>query len=496
MAEAQQLRAHYPTFRYQEYSWELIGDSELKLNFVYQIENSHSPDKHLTFRPSVTLHGVTQALIEKLGAQSLEKYVFSIGMAELYSYWKTTASPTIEVSAGSLTNEQIAFWQKLLLKGMGEFFYQNNIDFSDPDFVKIISSNSDTQNGSSEISTQESPPEHSNPEQNKKILIPIGGGKDSAVTLELLKKQFAVGTYTVSTPQAAQDIISASNIPQENQVQITRVLDPQLLELNAKGFLNGHVPISAYLAFLSILTADLFGYEYIAISNERTSNEGNVWYCDQEINHQYSKTYEFERDLQTYVAAYLPKNAPLYFSFLRPLYELQIAQLFTPFTQLHPIFRSCNRGQKQNIWCTECSKCLFAWTILFPFLGPEKLTTYFGNNLFENQNLWPIAQELLGLSTTKPFDCVGTHEESTLAFYLCIQYYLTRQLPLPALLQKVHQELETNPKLQNGPDGTTNYQARVHTLLTDWNTEHSLPLEFAEVLQQELAKSTQYAPNS
>lgn len=522
MAEAEQLRAQYPTFTYQEFSWKLIGESDLELQFLYQIKHSTDPEKTISFQPSLKIHGVTQSMVERLGEASLSSYAFSIGMAELFSYWKTTASPTIEVAAGYLNQEQITFWHKLLLKGMGEFFYQNNIAISDPSFVKIVSTNSATTTSinsgansgavfgansgvnsgassdavSSPSSTNNQTTNNQTPNSAKKVLIPIGGGKDSAATLEILKKEFTVGTYTVSAPEAAQSVINASNIPQENQIRITRELDPKLFELNSNGFLNGHVPISAYLAFVSILTADLFEYGYVAISNERSSNEGNVWYCDQEINHQYSKTYEFERDLQAYATTYLPKNAPFYFSFLRPLYELQIAQLFTQFTQHHPVFRSCNRGQKQNIWCTECSKCLFAWTILFPFLGPDKLTQYFGNNLFENENLWTVAQELLGLSTTKPFDCVGTHEESILAFYLCTQYYLSKNLPLPPLLQKVHQELETNPKLKTGPNRTTDYQARVQALLTDWNAENSLPPEFTQLLQQEVAKSAQYGPNS
>jgi UDP-N-acetyl-alpha-D-muramoyl-L-alanyl-L-glutamate epimerase len=227
----------------------------------------------------------------------------------------------------------------------------------------------------------------------------------------------------------------------------------------------------------------------VAISNERSSNEGNTWYCDQEINHQYSKTYEFERDLQAYVQNYLPKNAPFYFSFMRPLYELQIAQIFAQFTDYHQVFRSCNRGQKQNAWCTECSKCLFAWTILFPFFDHDELTNYFGRNLFDNENLWQTAQELLGLSNTKPFDCVGTHEESAIAFYLCIKHYQKNDRPLPTLLEKVDHELKTNPKLQNGPDGQSDYENRAKSLLSAWNLENSLPSEFAHILKNELEKA-------
>lgn len=484
MADAQKLRTQYKTFTYQDYSWKLLDGNNLKINFVFTI------GKDIAFDPSVTIHNVTQQMIDALGTDAVNNYVFQIGMAELYSYWKATASPEIIIKAGKLTREAIEFWHKLLLKGMGEFFYTNNIDFSTPDFVTFVA---DSENEHIRTTHRDKKLQGNS---NSRVLVPIGGGKDSVVTLEILKNHCDVGTFTVSTPDSAQNIINVSKITQEKQIQISRVLDPKIFELNERGFLNGHVPISAYLAFLSIFTADLFGYEYVAISNERSSNEGNVWYCDQEVNHQYSKTFEFENDLQEYSNKFLPKNAPLYFSFMRPLYELQIAQIFSQFTDHHPVFRSCNRGQKQNIWCGECSKCLFAWTILFPFLGPDKLTNYFGNNLFENKRLLPIAQELLGLSTNKPFDCVGTHEETISAFYLSVRYYTKNQEPLPELLAQVNQELETNQKLQYGPDGESNYETRTQNILNDWNSQNSLPEKFTSILKKELEKSKVYAPNS
>lgn len=495
MVETNQLRDRHKTFTYQEYSWELINDSDLKLKFVYKI----SPD--IFFDPSVTIHNVTQDMIDKLGKDKIDNYAFNIGLSEMYSYWKTTASPEIIIQAGQLSQEQIDFWQKLLLKGMGEFFYQNKIEFSTPDFIKITSDSNKTHlplSGRDEYSTTSSE-SNTSTDQNStkpKVLIPVGGGKDSSVSLELLKKNFEVGTYTVSAPKSAQQIIDISRIPKENHINISRILDPKLFELNENGYLNGHVPISAYLAFLSLLTADLFGYTHIAISNERSSNEGNVWYCDQEINHQYSKSYEFESDLQAYVAKHISEDAPLYFSFLRPLYELQIAQIFSQFADYHPVFKSCNRGSKHNTWCGECSKCLFAWTIMFPFLGSQKLTAYFGKNLFEDENMWQTTLELLGLSNTKPFDCVGTHEETIAAFFLSIQSLKKNAgspsataKKLPIILEKVESELQTNDKLKNGPEGQTSYQERADKILDGWNNQNSLPTLFNDILKNELEKS-------
>lgn len=480
--QATQLRATHKTFTYQSYSWELLNNSDLKLTFIYKI----SPD--IFFNPTVTIHNVTQEMIQKIGKDAIDTYAFTIGLAELYSYWKTTTSPEIVIQAGKLSPEAINFWHKLLLKGMGEFFYQNNIDFSAQNFVNFRIESNKEHSTSRALASQENA-SFSGTKSSPTVLVPVGGGKDSATTLELLKKKYTVGTYIVSTPQSAQHTIDVSRIPQERQIKITRTIDPKIFELNEAGYLNGHVPISAYLAFLSLLTADLFGYTHVAISNERSSNEGNVWYCDQEINHQYSKSYEFEKDFQQYVKTYLPEQAPFYFSFLRPLYELQIAQIFAQFPDHHPTFRSCNKGQKQNAWCCHCSKCLFAWTILFPFLGEDRLTAYFGKNLFESEELWQTTKELLGIAETKPFDCVGTHEETIAAFYLCIQTYEKNHKNLPILLKKVKQELDSNPKLQTGQNGDTDYAVRAQKIFASWNEDNSLPKEFADILKTELESS-------
>jgi len=475
MAEANQLRAKHKTFTFQSYSWNIVNSNKLKISFIYKI----SPD--IFFDPSLTIHNVNQDMIDSLGKDAIDTYVFNIGLAEMFSYWKTTASPEIVINCGYLSPENTLFWQKLLLKGMGEYFYQNMIDFSQDNFIKIIS-NSNKKHSNIRAKTKTI---HNKP----KVMIPVGGGKDSSVSLEILKKHFDVGTYLVSAPKSAQNLIDISRINIENQIKITRNLDPKIFELNEKGYLNGHIPISAYLAFLSLLTADLFDYSHVAISNERSSNEGNVWYCDQEINHQYSKSYEFESDLQNYVTKNLPEGSPLYFSFMRPLYELQIAQIFSKLSEYQPVFRSCNRGQKQNIWCGNCSKCLFAWTIIFPFLAEEKMTAYFGKNLFEDEKLWPIAQELLGLSKAKPFDCVGTHEETIAAFYLSVQIYNNLKKKLPSLLSRVSHELLNNPKLQNGPEAENDYKLRAQKILYSWNDENSLPEEFTVILKKELDNS-------
>ena len=137
-----------------------------------------------------------------------------------------------------------------------------------------------------------------------------------------------------------------------------RTLDKNMLELNKKGYLNGHTPFSAIVAFSSIIAAYLNGLKFIALSNESSANESTI--KDSYINHQYSKSYEFEKDFRHYESTFINFGV-YYFSFLRPINELKIAMIFSRFKKYHPIFKSCNVGSKQDIWCCHCSKCLFVY---------------------------------------------------------------------------------------------------------------------------------------
>lgn len=140
-----------------------------------------------------------------------------------------------------------------------------------------------------------------------------------------------------------------SNI--SKSIFIDRKLDPQLFEMNKQGFLNGHVPISSVIAFTSVLVSQLKGINTIAISNERSSNEGNIEFHGMMINHQYSKSFEFEERFQNYCKTYLYDQQsnikPHYFSYLRPIYELQIAGIFAHFTQYHTAFKVATVARRQ-----------------------------------------------------------------------------------------------------------------------------------------------------
>jgi hypothetical protein len=148
-----------------------------------------------------------------------------------------------------------------------------------------------------------------------------------------------------------------------------------------------------------------------------------------DINHQYSKSEQFEGDLRDYLRKWVSPEIE-YFSFLRPLNELKIARIFAGlknFDRYAGIFTSCNANFKIHkekssvLWCGNCPKCAFVFLILAPFVDRDRLTGIFGQNLLEREDLIPLWEELLGLLNFKPFECVGTPEESRAALYLISQ---------------------------------------------------------------------------
>ncbi|MBI2052743.1 MAG: endonuclease domain-containing protein, partial [Candidatus Ryanbacteria bacterium] len=231
----------------------------------------------------------------------------------------------------------------------------------------------------------------------------------------------------------------------KRRIIVERKISPELFRLNRQGAYNGHIPISAYTAFLGITAAALYGYDDIIFSNSTSSNEENLVWLEEEINHQYSKSLEFEADLQDYVRNFITPDIE-YFSLLRPCYELKIIEIFSRYDKYFSIFSSCNRNFTQKgdrtaiVWCGRCPKCAFIFLMLAAFLPKEKVINIFGKNLLDADSLLETYEKLLGEREHKPFDCVGTRDEVYAAFFLVrergefddaliMKYFTSRILP-------------------------------------------------------------------
>lgn len=419
------FRKMFPEFIYEGYTYDVQPDGlHIAFSFIMVGEDSA---QSLEFKPTAFFPSRPFLHPENLSADTLEILVFNIGMIELISYWKCYCPPTVTVKPFRLDERQVAFWKKLYYNGLGEFFYTNGIDATEEDFMQIRFEGAKREysciSDDMRLQVDDSIDSH---------IVPIGGGKDSVVTLELLGTQSKRPLPLIMNPRGATvSCIEKAGYTLDDVIVIKRTIHHRLLEENKKGALNGHTPFSAMLAFYTLLASAMTGCRpRIALSNENSANESTV--VGLKVNHQYSKSVEFEDDFRSYVKDYVSPKFD-YYSFLRPLSELQIAMLFARYGQYHDVFRSCNAGSKEDIWCGHCAKCLFAYIILSPFIEPERLTQMFGKNMLDDNTLQHEFDQLRGVEETKPFECVGTVDEvnSALAMTLARWYPNER----PALLQ-------------------------------------------------------------
>lgn len=407
------LRNEFPVFVYEGHTI-TDNDESLSITFHFNLSNQFS------LRPVLRLKKGHQ-LQKKLSASVIENFVFHIGLIELISYWKSSCAPTIIIKPYRLSNTRVQWWKNLWYHGLGEFFYVNQIQAGKEDFVNVITG-----------SGQELLPVKLD-QDDTKMLVPVGGGKDSAVTLELLRDHFNCVPFIMNPRNASLGTAEKAGFDPDSVIIVERTLDPELLRLNEQGFLNGHTPFSALLAFVSILAAGLSGAKYIALSNESSANEPTDNLTG--VNHQYSKSYDFERDFRNYVRTWITNDIE-YSSFLRPLNEIGIARIFSRFTKYHPVFKSCNVGSKSDRWCGSCAKCLFTFIILSPYLERDSLVKIFGKNLLDDPNLSDLFDELTGQSGIKPFECIGTVDEVNESVCRTISGYKGK---LPFLLQHYSQ---------------------------------------------------------
>lgn len=472
------FRARYPEFIFE--SFKITQDIDgLHADFLYRLDAYE-------FHPSVDIPAES-IRNQEIDQSLLEKLFFNFGIINAINYYKLTCAPKFIIRAGTLDKLQEFFFKKLFYHGLGEFMYLNELNLTFDEFLKIECQAAPAQTTTPSHSTV-SDFSHPNPRFTGN-LIPVGGGKDSVVTLETLQPMhhdnlcFQFNRSLYPTNRAALDCIRLAGYPLSRVVNFNLNFDPKILELNQQGFLNGHVPFSSMLAFASLIAAYLNNKTYIVLSNEASANEGNV--AGTTINHQYSKSFEFENDFQNYATRYLT-NQIHYFSLLRCLNEYTIVQRFLKTPLYLNVFRSCNVGTKSNSWCGHCAKCLYVFLMFYPFVEHAKLNQIFGHNLFTDASLLQILIGLVDPSTVKPFDCVGTREEINYALSLALQSTTTAH---GHLIDEDLEDAKEHPLVLLEYFRDHYYRPESPTNITRfYNPNHHIPPQFLRLIAPEHAQ--------
>jgi hypothetical protein len=356
------------------------------------------------------------------------------------SYYKTAAPPVIDLGSTPLTDLERAFLRDFYRQGLGEYAYKNDLDLSD---LRI----------EAPTAPAGPAPAPASGDRLGRALVPFGGGIDSIVTVEGVRKVAAdVALFVVSRPA---DRFAAIERPAEVSglpvVRAGREIDPQLLRSAELGFRNGHVPVTGVISAIAVLAAVLDDRDVVVMSNEWSASVPTLEYRGEPVNHQYSKSAAFEAAFRDELAAD-PAAMPGYFSAIRDRTELWVGDKFAALTEYHATFRSCNkafiidRQRRLDHWCGTCDKCCFIDLILAPFMSAEQLRAVFaadggGGEPLDNPELAPKFEALLG-SGTKPFECVGEVNECRAAVVLAARRPDRAGAPL---LQKLAAEINARP---------------------------------------------------
>jgi len=318
------------------------------------------------------------------------------------SYFKTAMPPAIGCDTGAPTPAVGALLEALYSEGLGELAYTNGLArLPRPRFPRAPAAGGP---GDEQRAL-------------RRVLVPIGGGKDSVVAVEIVRRSgcelalFSIG----DAPPIARTVAVAGL----EHLPVRRRLDPGLAALNRSGAINGHVPITAIVSCVALLTAALHGFDAVAMANERSASSGNLSWDGIEVNHQFSKGMLAERALRAAVAE-VASDVQL-FSVLRPASELAIARAFARMERYHAAFTSCNAvfrsdpEQRATSWCCDCPKCRFVFLALAPFSSPEHLRDVFGRDLLDDERQYAGFALLTATGGNKPFECVGEEQESLAA---------------------------------------------------------------------------------
>ena len=349
------------------------------------------------------------------------------------SYYKAGVPEAISIDGAALDAQTAEFLDATYRNGLAEFAYQNRLNLRERKLFLLPAGEGGAQRRMrvpDSVAIESFPNRHppfghllpvgegKDVVLQRRSLVAIGGGKDSLVSVEMLK--------SVREPMTAawvgnSDLIAAcaarTGLPTLN---IGRTLAPELFEYNRLGAWNGHIPVTAINSAILLCAAILYGHDAVIFSNERSASAATLEYDGQTVNHQWSKSLDFERALRGWVRSHVGADLD-YFSLLRPWSELAVTREFARSTRYDDVFSSCNRNfrirgeRPADRWCGQCPKCHFVFLALAPFVVKPRLLAIFGRNLLDDAALAGGFDALLEYRNHKPFECVGEGRESRAA---------------------------------------------------------------------------------
>lgn len=379
-------------------------------------------------------------------AQAVQRAVRLLHLIAGVSYYKAAVPPQVVIEGDPIDADTAALLENVYRHGLGEFAYRNGLDLhgrirfpcsqSPPlprergrgqgeggPWQSIIASGPLTPSVASR-DFERSPTSGGEGAGAPALglashaLVAIGGGKDSLVSIEALRRAGVAQTVSwIGSSQLIAACAARTGLPTLN---IGRAIAPELFELNRQGAYNGHIPVTAINSAILVVAALLRGVDQVVFSNERSASYGSMIPGTGEVNHQWSKGWAFESLFGAHVQRHVAADLQ-YYSLLRPFSELAVARQFARTDHYDAHFSSCNRnfhilGERPvNRWCGVCPKCHFVFLALAPFMPKPRLLNIFGRNLLDDVAQTAGFDALLEYQDHKPFECVGEGREARAA---------------------------------------------------------------------------------
>jgi len=276
-----------------------------------------------TFVETVTFEGVKS--LEAPAVVALAQLWYLIAGLSYYKAGRRGASMWARRPSGPGPSTP----QGRALRRLGEFAYRNQIPLSDV----TIEGRSGVEPFEPFVDTN-------------RVLTPFGGGIDSVVTTERLRRSVDQTLFVVS-PSTGRFNAARGDRRRHRARRRSRVAHPRppdrarrriLLQRSRAGDGDGDVVGGG--------RGGRFGRGGVALSNEHSSSVANLRWYNSDINHQWSKSWNAE-NLIGHAIAERVGDELVVASYLRDRSELWVAQMFSELEQYHHVFRSCNRAFAQ-----------------------------------------------------------------------------------------------------------------------------------------------------
>lgn len=380
-------------FRYDRFRLECLQNGSLRATYGYSVGGR-------TLSSSVTWTLRSAAL--ELNP-SVERLAALLGYIDGLSYWKAFFTSRYEIAVAGAPASAKEWCQELLLNGMAECAYRNGL-LRDLQTCRV-EFGVDYCAGAKDAVESQQEKRHGND------FLLFSGGKDSLATRLCVERRHGRPLGLIDYKWRWDDIKAQSTTGVQDvdyEVTIRRQLDAKLRELNAARVINGHVPFSAYLGLAGVVAGEACGASTILAGNTQSDDEPNVHVGGWAINHQWSKSFEFERgfrallvDLGTKVQYECP---------LRPFSELQVIKFLIDQKVDLGQLRTCNRVEAG--WCGRCAKCLWVFIALAAFTGDHETERILGFRPTVAECTLASLSAMAGVGDVeRPFECTGTTVE-------------------------------------------------------------------------------------